>query len=233
MTPAPEKAAPIPAEVSDNPPCNCNGAFDEGCYNCEDFWRRATFAGLAKGQHVFVLGSAPSASLNMRHPSDLLVCVNGSLAPFQDLIPDVLVINSATLTSSSRPTSVGSASVKALRGRRVGHLVCITSFMPFSQMLKELHEIGLSWESCEEITKVQRARFVSDFLQHPLASAKGGDVASTGVSAILIARAAGAASVRWGGISLDGGHSYIKGDTPRGHKEIDEEVLRRLRGDAS
>ncbi len=183
------------------------------------------FQTLVSGKDVFVLGSAPSASLDARPPGARVIASNGSLIPFPNLVPDILVVNNFTARGGSQ---VARLSLRGLAGRSARHLVAVTGLQPFDTVLASLASAGLAWDSAEELTIEARNSIVEIALGRPLQGAIGDNTASTGVTALAWAHQSGAASLTLSGISLKGNHSYIDRPTVRKHADIDAEILARL-----
>jgi hypothetical protein len=180
------------------------------------------FADLVNHRRVFVVGSASAANIGAYMPSDHLVAVNASFSPFPTIVPDTLIINAYSLQDRNE---VQRTSKSLLRDRAVKHLVALTTACSLDEMLSKLAEAGLKWQSVEELTREQRRYITEQALGRPTASDRGNDIASTGVTVIAWAVLAGASSIRFSGFSLAGGHSYIPGETPRSHVDVDREVF--------
>lgn len=180
------------------------------------------FRDLVKNRPVLVLGSAPCASLEDYQPQDILLCINGSQNLNRELVPDVLLVNGMKLKRKSDNARV---TMSLFRGLRAKHLVCITNTLAMPAMCAALRDAGLEWNTDEELSKEERQRIVERALARTLASANGKDVASTGMTAALWAKECGARSVRISGITLQGGHFYMPGDTARGHTDVDRECF--------
>ncbi|NCC85861.1 MAG: hypothetical protein EOM03_17345 [Clostridia bacterium] len=107
---------------------------------------------------IFILGSGPSASLKLLRKSHVLVCANGSLDLVKGRSPDILFVNSPTLTGND---AVAQRSRKNFNGRYVETVVCITKDVPFSECLLRLKEMGLKFSQAVEMTGDER-RAVTD-----------------------------------------------------------------------
>ncbi|MEI9902927.1 MAG: hypothetical protein WDN06_02305 [Asticcacaulis sp.] len=183
------------------------------------------FQTLVSGRDVFVLGSAPSASLDACPSGALVIACNGGQIPFAGLVPDILLVNNYTTRGANR---VARLTLRGLAGRQARHVAAITGLQPFEAALESLAAAGLTWDSAEELTIGARNAIVETALGRPLKGAIGDNTASTGVTALAWAHQSGAASLGLSGISLHGNHSYIATPTVRKHVDIDEEILARL-----
>lgn len=181
-----------------------------------------TLVSLVQGRRVCVVGSAPSASLDAMQDCELIVTVNGSLAAFPDLVPDIHFINGFT-TLARKPLAV--RNMELLAGRRARHLFCITRAMSFEAMCTALQGIGFVWEDAHEITPTERRASNELELGYTLAGETGENVASTGVSALCLIRQAGAAHIRATGFSLEPGYSYLSEAYARGHLAVDSAIF--------
>lgn len=182
-----------------------------------------SFRDIVNSRRVFVLGSAPTASLNELEQDEILICINGSQNIDRSRVPDILIVNGFTVKQVSE---INRVTMNLFRGLRAKHLVCVINAFDMPTMRASLRDAGLEWESDEEISKVERARIIERAISRRLTGTSGSrNVASTGMTAALWAKECGAASVRISGITLQGGHSYVSGDTFRGHIEMDRECF--------
>lgn len=182
----------------------------------------AALAPIVRGRSVFVIGSAPGASLEGAQDCDLVATVNASLAPFAGLVPDIHFINGFT-TLARKPVSARSMAL--LAGRRARHLFCITRAMDFEAMCAALRAAGFAWTRAHEITAAERRASNERELGRELGGENGTNVASTGISALCLIRQAGAARIRATGFSLHPGHSYDDALHRRGHIPVDSAIF--------
>ena len=180
-----------------------------------------------KGKNVLVVGSSPCVDRDLLHAKnyDLLVFVNGSSAAFHMLKPDITVINGYTVSKSS---DVASHSMAAIAGKSLGHVICLTRGMNCLDMLVKLIMNDSLFGSYSEFDQSLRIQITEKFLGRKLLIKDSNDTPSTGLSAILLMMHLGAKNVSFTGFSTSGGHSYISGNTPRGHAGIDGEILKKL-----
>lgn len=176
------------------------------------------------GKSVLVVGSSPSVCYKtvMSGSYDIKIFVNGSAAPFKCINPDITVINGFTV---KRSDPVANATMDSLKHTKLGHAVCLTAGMDYLSMNRALQHESILFSGIEEFTEDERVRLAEIALGRNITIRDSNDKPSTGLSAILWAISRNPKSIFITGFSLDGGHSYINGQTPRGHASIDSELL--------
>lgn len=183
------------------------------------------------GAHCLVLGSAPGAAAPAKEEFDRLVCVNASpwVARALDLgEPDLLVLAGYT-TAARKP--VPEASMQ----RMAGLTSKWTLFVEVGQEAGEAQASLLAHDFAPgEFTPLDamaRAALIREACGEDLGLGPRDSRVSNGVFAILFALWSGAHKVVIAGMSLDGGHSYMREATPRHHQDGDRRCLELLAGD--
>lgn len=177
---------------------------------------------LFHGKDIILIGSAPCIDRKLIRPDHFTVGVNGSLAALPGAVLDVIFINGWTAAPNS---DVAKASLAAFNGRRCNSLVVVTAAVSFGDILDRLREAGLQWKVAYELDAICRRSLVENALGRVLESSAPKHTASTGVSAMLAIIQGGVSSLTVTGVSLQGGHSYLTGTTPRHHADVDAEVI--------
>lgn len=179
---------------------------------------------IVKNKSVLIVGSAPCVDRKIVESGDfeVVIFVNGSNTPFPHVKPDVTVMNGYTAKAGS---DVAKRSMSNLGNRDLGHAVFLTRGLSFDDCKKAVAKNGSTVISSEEFPQQKRVKLMESTLGRHIPFRDSNDTPSTGVSAILLTLSLDPEYVAITGFSTSGGHSYINGDTPRGHAEIDAEVL--------
>lgn len=190
--------------------------------------QKPSFSSIVKGRRVFVLGSAPDASLDGYSNNDVLISINGSMAPFdKQIVPDILVLNAYT---TSVRGEVSDASMASMNGRKARHLLVIETGARMEESSLTLEKSGFSFESCEALSRHNRRALTERAVGHPVENDRGSHVLSTGAVALALAVESKADYLYWSGFSFEDGHSYLTTKTRRGHAKVDAEMFLRLLG---
>lgn len=180
------------------------------------------------GKNSLVVGSAPEAKFV---PHERCLCVNASGYVAQRLgleIPDFTLISGYALRGDNE---VRLASLEALRGRATKICALILTGFTGAESIQRLSDIGYNYRTLFTITPEDRHACLTAICgeEPPVGVRKSRHVRpSNGAFAAALALAAGARTVSLTGFSLQGGHAYIAGETPRDHVAGDQWFLSRV-----
>lgn len=173
---------------------------------------------------ILVLGSAPCARIPADIENYFVIAANAAIAPFPDLVPDILILNGATLVGQS---GIAPESREQLRGRSVRQLIVIDNH---KDAKIAAFESGVAYQAIDFWTKEKRRDVCSMQSKTTYPGLAGNDIPSTGVTAICYALCFGA-DVFVSGINIHtNGHSYGNEEFARGHNQWDTETLRAISG---
>lgn len=173
---------------------------------------------------ILVLGSAPGALIPADIENYFVIAANASIAPFPDLVPDVLILNGATLVGQR---GIAPVSREQLRGRSVRHLIVIDNH---KDAKIAAIESGIDYRTIDFWTKEKRRDVCALQSKITYPGLAGNEIPSTGVTAICYALALGG-DVLVSGINVHSdGHSYGNETFARGHIEWDTRTLQAIAG---
>jgi hypothetical protein len=173
---------------------------------------------LLGGRRCIVLGSAPDVSLPEHGPDDAIICANGSVfvAKRYNLSKPLLTVMSSSVGRANN--LVRQQTLQNLAGCSTNELLLVESKgISFGATKAALEQIGFSYQDSHDITRMDRAIITEQILSSDIGGARGQSRISTGCFAAVLAAWAEAREIVLVGFSLTGGHSYIRGDTPRNH----------------
>lgn len=173
---------------------------------------------------ILVLGSAPGAKIPPDIANYFVIAANAAIAPFPNLVPDVLILNGATLVGQR---GIAPVSRDQLRGRAVRHLIVIDNH---KDAKVAAIKSGIDHRTIDFWAKEKRRNVCSLQSKITYPGLAGNEIPSTGVTAICYALGF-SVDVFISGIntSLDG-HSYSNENFPRGHLEWDKKTLAAIAG---
>lgn len=173
---------------------------------------------------ILVLGSAPDARVPADIENYFVIAANAAIAPFPDLVPDVLILNGATLVGQR---GIAPVSREQLRGRSVRRLIVIDNH---KDAKIAAIESGIDYRTIDFWTKERRRDVCGLQSKITYPGLSGNDIPSTGVTAICYALCFGV-DVFVSGINVfSDGHSYGTESFKRGHIEWDTATLRAVSG---
>jgi len=161
---------------------------------------------------VLLVGSAPGA---LYRPGKLLVCVNASSLGIEAPTPHVTFFNTFTLTLETPTALVTRPLLGALKTR----LLIVMDAAGCGDATPVAYERKVSF------ARAERNAFVEAAMGITLNGVAGQHVPSTGYFAAIALVMAGVQSLEMTGFSFSGGQSYLAGQTPRNHVEMDRVVL--------
>lgn len=173
---------------------------------------------------ILVLGSAPGALIPADIENYFVIAANAAVAPFPDLVPDILILNGATLVGQR---GIAPESRDQLRGRSVRNLIVIDNHNDAKQAAINS---GINYGTLDFWTKEKRRDVCVRQSKITYPGLAGNDIPSTGVTAICYALGFGK-DVLVSGINVHtDGHSYGTEIFQRGHIEWDTATLRAVSG---
>lgn len=168
-----------------------------------------------QAKDVLLVGSAPGA---LYCPGKLLVCVNASLLGIDAPTPDVTFFNTFALALQT-PTAI--ATRPLLSKLKTKLLIVIDA-------AERGDEAPIAYDSKVSFARAERNALLAVAMRTTLTGNAGNHVPSTGYFAAIALVMAGVRSLEMTGFSFSGGQSYLVGDTPRNHVDMDRAVLRWL-----
>jgi hypothetical protein len=176
--------------------------------------RERLTAQLSKSRCV-VLGSAPGVALPQLSSSDRVICVNGSPYVANCLgIADPAVTVLAGVTTALR-SEKSRATIPLLKGLRTRELLFVETLDTEEHARTVLSDVGFGWDRFTSISTSERAAVIGEVCGVELGLGGHNDKVSNGIFAITLASWAGADEIVMCGFSLEGGHSYLEGQTSR------------------
>jgi hypothetical protein len=187
-------------------------------------------AELFGSRRCLVVGSAPNPVSPDLSQIDATVCINGSGWAARTMgvaCPDLTVISSRV----TRPDQhVRSATMNVLNGLETQHLMLIDVNEETETARKALDAAGIRYRNFLSVEPLERAAIVGEVCGTELGWGVSKDRISNGIFAITLPIWAGAKEVVIAGFSVEGGHSYVAGNTKRQHLAADTEFFRMAPG---
>jgi hypothetical protein len=168
-----------------------------------------------QAKDVLLVGSAPGA---LYCPGKLLICVNASSLGIDAPTPDVTFFNTFSLVLRT-PTAI--ATRPLLNRLKTKLLIVIDA-------AERGDEAPVAYDCKVSLGRAERRAFLEAAMGITLTGDAGNHVPSTGYFAAIALVMAGVRSLEMTGFSFSGGQSYLVGDTPRMHVDMDRAVLRWL-----
>lgn len=169
-----------------------------------------------KDTRCIVIGSAPGVLVPPPASNDRYICVNGSpfvANRFGIFEPHLTVINGVT---TGLRTEKSKATVAVWRGLQSKEIVFVRTGDSERHARAVLREVEFRFERFTSLSKHQRAAIIMDVCgEERLGLGNHDQRVSNGVFAACLAAWAGACEIVMCGFSLQGGHSYIDGNTRR------------------
>ena len=180
---------------------------------------------LIEGKRVLVLGSAPNPLVPSTADFDTLVCINGSprVAASFGLTPHISLLGNHNCLAS---TPVAVACLSSLQYLRTEVLLYFDVYETHDSPAQILSRIKFQYDDLVVLSRSDRSAIVANAIG--LSNYADVPEVSHGIVAACLAACGGAEQIILAGISLSGGHSYIRSNTPRRHIADDTEVLRAL-----
>lgn len=180
------------------------------------------------GRRCIVIGSAPDAAIVSPSADDRVICVNAS-----GWLAKRAGIASATLTvlpgrSLANDNPVRTALARAIEGLKTDWLLFVEVALSQSEAENVLNEVGMDFGRISTIDPLERAAILGESWREEIALGPGtktDDKPSTGIFGASVAIWAGASEIVLCGFSLQGGHAYINGETPRAHVKGDRQFF--------
>ena len=98
---------------------------------------------------------------------------------------------------------------KALQGRQVHTLICITREFTFPEMLQAVHDLGLTYGQALEMSGEVRRQISGNVVGRRIEPSQGNRLAaSTGMTAVALAYLCQAREIQISGFDFDGGHFF-------------------------
>jgi hypothetical protein len=182
---------------------------------------RAQLAERLQNTRCVVLGSAPRPAIALRRPGDRFLCVNGSgLAARQFGIhePDLTLV---TGYAGSGTSPISKATIEAWKGLRTSDLVLVAAGGGEELIRPLLAEVRFQFDRFTTIDVYERAAIIGEVCGEELGIGPYEERISNGIFVAVLAIWAGASEVVLCWFSLQGGHSYVAGPTPRHHASGD------------
>lgn len=180
---------------------------------------------------LLVVGSAPGSHLPQGFDRTTwhVATINGSQGIARQWgieNPDVTAMMFAHLTGNSR----NSPAVRSLlKGYRTGHLMVMGLDHIKEGTAERLREMDYGCDSFEIVTRLQRSKFLREFLQTRYYDLVKSEKTSNGVFMIAYGIACGASPLVISGIAPNTtGHAYNDLGLPRKHQESDAQALKRF-----
>ena len=137
-------------------------------------------------------------------------------------VPDLTVLAGWSLLPNQ--DDVRTKTMEVLRGLQTKTLLFAEMGCDEAYARCELNRLGYSYETFLKVNPIERAVILGDAAGEDIPTGKGtghNKRPSNGMFGVALALWAGAQTVAMTGFSLDGGHAYIEGETPRHHQEGD------------
>lgn len=174
------------------------------------------------GKRCLVVGSAPSAILPPAASFDACICVNGSPWTLRKMgmgCPDMTVV-AGWSTRTDKPVRLETQRI--WRGLETRRLFFIETGATAEEGRRVIDACGFRYETFQSIAQIERSVIIGDVCGRELGWGKRDDRVSNGIFSAILAIWGGASEVIIAGISVGGGHAYIKEETPREHQQGDE-----------
>src|SRR5262245_29427984 len=168
-----------------------------------------------EGSRCLVIGSAPGVVIPALSSGDRCICVNGSpyvASRFGIANPEVTVMAGMTTALKSEKSR---ATIPMLRGLYTQEMIFVERLDNEEHARGLLDEVGFGWDHFTKISTSERAAIIGEVCGLELGLGTHNDKISNGIFAITIAAWGGASEIVMCGFSLNGGHSYLEGQTPR------------------
>lgn len=183
-----------------------------------------------KGKTVFLLCSAPGASIDRVKQCELFCTVNGAIIPFRLHVPtpDYWFINSCTLIGGSVAAQKTRPLIKDASCRNMVFVDACKGDGDNVEFFSNTPDNDLFF-----YTRDQRCEWIEENTGFKLSGTGGQNVPSMGAFALAWLLNSGAKKIVVSGMSFNekGGHSYLPGEsTKRGHLDIDIAFIRNLDG---
>lgn len=180
------------------------------------------------GRRCIVIGSAPDAAIVSPSADDRVICVNASgwLAKRAGIASSTLTVLPGRSLANDNP--VRSALAKAIEGLKTDWLLFVEVALSQSEAENVLNEAGMDFGRISTIDPLERAAILGEAWREEIALGPGtktDDKPSTGIFGASVAIWAGASELVLCGFSLQGGHAYINGETPRAHVKGDRQFF--------